>query len=435
MTLVTITVLAVCLALILVVLLKPSITIKKHEISIYWVVVLVGAILMVVLGFLSPKEIYDGLTADTAINPLKILVLFISMTELSIFLDEVGLFSALAVMAVQRAKASQKALFFYLFAMVSILTVFTSNDIIILTFTPFICYFSKNAKINPIPYLFTEFVAANTWSMMFIIGNPTNIYLATSAEIGFGGYFAIMWLPTLFAGLCAMGILYLIFRKELNAPMKASISTVRINDPFLLLIGLIHLLGCTVCLVISSYIGLEMYKVTFGFFVSLCIIVIVHQTIHNHHNHEILRTIKRAPFELIPFVLSMFVMVLALDKFHVTDSIAQFLGSKQVILRYGVTSFLAANVINNIPMSVLFCSVCDNLEKSLLSKGLFASIIGSNIGAFFTPLGALAGIMWSSILKKHEVKFNFLTYIRYGVVISIPVLLAALIGLTIRFLF
>lgn len=432
---VTFTVLGVCLALILVVLFKPSITIKKHEISIYWAVVLVGAVLMVIFGFLSPSEILSGLTEDSAINPLKILVLFISMTELSIFLDEVGLFSALAVMAVQRAKTSQRSLFFYLFAMVSILTVFTSNDIIILTFTPFICYFSKNAKINPIPYLFTEFVAANTWSMMFIIGNPTNIYLATSASIGFGGYFAIMWLPTFFAGLCALGILYLIFRKDLDAPMKASVSTVRINDPFLLLLGLIHLTGCTICLVISSYIGLEMYKVTFGFFLSLCFFVIVHQTIHKHSNHEMLRTIKRAPFELIPFVLSMFVLVLALDKYHVTDSIANLLGSKQVILRYGLSSFLTANVINNIPMSVLFCSVCDNLDKALMSKGLFASIIGSNIGAFFTPLGALAGIMWSSILKKHEVKFSFLTYIRYGVVISVPVLLTALFGLFIRFLF
>ena len=73
--------------------------------------------------------------------------------------------------------------------MVAILTIFTSNDIVILTFTPFICYFSKNAKINPIPYLVAEFAAANTYSMMLIIGNPTNIYLATSASIDFISYF------------------------------------------------------------------------------------------------------------------------------------------------------------------------------------------------------------------------------------------------------
>ena len=34
-----------------------------------------------------------------------------------------------------------------------------------------------------------EFAAANTWSMMLIIGNPTNIYLATSAGIDFTEYY------------------------------------------------------------------------------------------------------------------------------------------------------------------------------------------------------------------------------------------------------
>jgi site-specific DNA-cytosine methylase len=35
-----------------------------------------------------------------------------------------------------------------MYLMVAVLTIFTSNDIVILTFTPFICYFCKNAKIS-----------------------------------------------------------------------------------------------------------------------------------------------------------------------------------------------------------------------------------------------------------------------------------------------
>ena len=34
-----------------------------------------------------------------------------------------------------------------MYVMVAILTIFTSNDIVILTFTPFICYFAKNANM------------------------------------------------------------------------------------------------------------------------------------------------------------------------------------------------------------------------------------------------------------------------------------------------
>lgn len=163
----------------------------------YWTAPVLGSIALLLFRLLPLPVMWEGLTSSGSINPLKILTLFISMTTLSIYLDEVGFFSYIAGISLKFAKTSQLRLFCVLFLLVSVLTVFTSNDIIILTFTPFICYFSKKAEIDPMPYLFGEFVAANTWSMMLIIGNPTNIYLATANGIGFGTYTAHMLLPTL----------------------------------------------------------------------------------------------------------------------------------------------------------------------------------------------------------------------------------------------
>ena len=172
---------ATCLAMILAVLFYPKINIGRLSLSSYWVVTLVGAVLLLSVGAVDLQAVLAALLADTAINPLKILVLFISMTLLSIYLDELGFFRYLASVTLKRAGCSQTRLFFILYITVSVLTVFTSNDIIILSFTPFICYFAKNARISPLPYLAAEFVAANTWSMALIIGNPTNIYLVTAA--------------------------------------------------------------------------------------------------------------------------------------------------------------------------------------------------------------------------------------------------------------
>ena len=173
------------IALILSVLLFPKITIRGKELNTYWMVGLLGMILLIIFGCIPLNDIFNELASNTSVNPLKILILFFSMTILSIALDEVGFFKYLATIATNKAKTNQFTLFIILYLLVSVLTVFTSNDIVILTFTPFICYFAKNSKINPIPYLVAEFAAANTWSMMLIIGNPTNIYLATSANIDF----------------------------------------------------------------------------------------------------------------------------------------------------------------------------------------------------------------------------------------------------------
>lgn len=424
----------VCVALVLTVLTNPSINIGKYHIRIfYWTAPVLGSIALLLFRLLPLPVMWEGLTSSGSINPLKILTLFISMTTLSIYLDEVGFFSYIAGISLKFAKTSQLRLFCVLFLLVSVLTVFTSNDIIILTFTPFICYFSKKAEIDPMPYLFGEFVAANTWSMMLIIGNPTNIYLATANGIGFGAYTAHMLLPTLFAGITAFLLLLMIFRKPLSQPISIKEEKPAIRDKGLVIIGLLHLVFCTILLILSSYIGLEMWYITLGFAVSLFLCVTIYKKKKGVKERVLLHTIMRAPWELIPFVLSMFLLVLTLDRYQVTTIISDFFGTDHLVWKYGIASFLAANVMNNIPMSVTFSSIVSHLPEADRLPAAYASIIGSNIGAYFTPLGALAGIMWSGILNKMGIPFSFRKYISYGIRISIPVLITALLGLLIYF--
>lgn len=424
----------VCVALVLTVLTNPSINIGKYHIRIfYWTAPVLGSIALLLFRLLPLPVMWEGLTSSGSINPLKILTLFISMTTLSIYLDEVGFFSYIAGISLKFAKTSQLRLFCVLFLLVSVLTVFTSNDIIILTFTPFICYFSKKAEIDPMPYLFGEFVAANTWSMMLIIGNPTNIYLATANGIGFGTYTAHMLLPTLFAGITAFLLLLMIFRKPLSQPISIKEEKPAIRDKGLVIIGLLHLVFCTILLILSSYIGLEMWYITLGFAVSLFLCVTIYKKKKGVKERVLLHTIMRAPWELIPFVLSMFLLVLSLDRYQVTTIISDFFGTDHLVWKYGIASFLSANVMNNIPMSVAFSSIVSHLPEADRLPAAYASIIGSNIGAYFTPLGALAGIMWSGILNKMGIPFSFRKYISYGIRISIPVLIAALLGLLIYF--
>ena len=134
------------------------------------------------------------------------------------------------------------------------------------------------------------------------------------------------------------------------------------------------------------------------------------------------KTIVRAPLELIPFVLSMFVIVLALKYQGVTTKIYEGLLTSQDGLVYGLTSALFANILNNIPMSVLFSSI---LQEGASFKAVFGAIIGSNIGAILTPVGALAGIMWSNILKRSDIKYSYLDFMKYGFIIGVPTLVVA----------
>ena len=418
-----------CVLLMIVAFFKPSVTIRKTSVSIFWIVPFLGALAMILTDNAQLNEIFTAFTSDSAVNPLKILILFISMTLISIYLDCVGFFKFLASKVLRNAGKSQTALFFYLYITVSVLTIFTSNDIIVLTFTPFICYFAKNAKIDPIPFLITEFIAANTWSMILIIGNPTNIYLATNAGATFSEYTFRMALPTLAAGLVSFILLFILFRKRLSAPISGIAENEELSDKPAVIIGLVHLIGCIIMMVISSYISLPMWIIAFGFCVSLFITAGLYFVISKKNTGILFTSIKRAPVETIPFVLSMFIIVLALENSGITSVIAEKLSSSNTVFAFGTTSFLASNLINNIPMSVLYSAITEYADTAHYTQALYASIIGSNLGAFFTPLGALAGIMWTSLLKNSNIKMSFARFTKYGTAIAIPSLTASLLVL------
>ena len=414
------------ISIIVSILFFPTIKIKKLTISTYWPIALIGALLLIFTNSIDLKIIVNSFTSNDSLNPIKILVLFISMTILSIFLDEVGFFKYIATKAAILLNGSQKKLFIGFYILISLLTIFTSNDIIILTFTPFICYYAKNSKINPIPYLVAEFVAANTWSMALIIGNPTNIYLASAFEIGFLEYLSYMFLPTLTASICSFSILYLLFRKNLKEEMITSAETDDVTlDKGLLIIGLTHLIITTILIAIASYINLEMWLITLTFVISLVLCTSLYLLIRKGNFKVLLNTFKRGPYSLIPFVLSMFVIVLTLTSEGITNQIYQFLNSLPTEFSFGIGGAILANFINNIPMSVLFANMSISSESAI-----YASIIASNIAAYITPVGALAGIMWMSLLKTYDVKLSFKRFVGYGVIIGIPTLLIALLTLS-----
>ena len=95
-----------CGGLLLLVFCKPAVSVRGRRVSIFWTAPLAGALCMILTGQISPGEVAEGLTGAGEVNPLKILVLFFSMTMMSVYLDELGFFRLLAVRILRRAGGS-----------------------------------------------------------------------------------------------------------------------------------------------------------------------------------------------------------------------------------------------------------------------------------------------------------------------------------------
>ena len=197
-------------------------------------------------------------------------------------------------------------------------------------------------------------------------------------------------------------------------------------------IGSAHLAVCTLLLAGGSYLSLEMYLVAAVSAASMFLCVFFVRLARKKTLAPIGASLKRLPYELIPFLLSMFVLVLSLNYSGMTEKIAGVLLKGSPVFTAGIAAFFVSNVINNIPMSVLFGAAlgCGS-GGAAHPAAVFATVVASNIGAFFTPVGALAGIMWMSLLRRFRVEFSFGKFLLYGTAVSFPTLLAALGGLCI----
>ena len=389
----------------------------------YWVIILLGALMIWALVGFDVAFLLDAWTGSSEMNPLRILGLFFSFTLMAIYLDDIGYIQYLAYVAMNQAGHSQRRLFFIWFVIVSISTMLTANDIVILTLTPFMIYFAKHTRISPIPFLVSQFVAANTWSMLLVIGNPTNIYLASMFNISFLDYATVMFLPTLLTGVVSYGLLVLIFQSALNKPINPVKLDIQLPHPSYR-IGITILGVAILMMALAKPLGVSMYAVTL---VAASLLVIL-VTVKYPKTLLMARTIRRLPYSFIPFFLGMAILVKAMGLADWTQTVATLFQSTSPTFSFGVSSFLMANVINNIPMSLWFESLI-RLQPQFQLQAVYASIIGSNLGAMMTPVGALAGLMWMNLLQTKQVSYGIGQFLKFGLIFGPILLLVSLLML------
>src|SRR5574344_415071 len=97
----------------------PELKLGRFKFQTFWMPPFVSAVILLASTLVKWDYFYGFLTSDSAINPLEILVLFLSMAFLSTVLDEAGFFSNLASKTVRFAGGSQLRVFVFLYLLTS----------------------------------------------------------------------------------------------------------------------------------------------------------------------------------------------------------------------------------------------------------------------------------------------------------------------------
>lgn len=86
---------------------------KHFAFDWYWIVCLIGALLCICCRFISWGSLKNVFVAQDGMNPLQILVIFISASSISVLLDKIGFFNYIAKLTLNKSKSSQTKLFLY----------------------------------------------------------------------------------------------------------------------------------------------------------------------------------------------------------------------------------------------------------------------------------------------------------------------------------
>ncbi|KAJ3892119.1 hypothetical protein GG344DRAFT_46031 [Lentinula edodes] len=222
---------------------------------------------------LGPTQIRDGIVGTDGVKPYNILILFFSLAYMAITLDISGILQASAFWVSNKGGSNGWKLYFYFYLMLTSLSVVLGNDPVILSGTVFLVYYTTATELEPIPWLISEFAAANTASMVLFVGNPTNVVVCEGFAINNAAFTAYTILPFLACNFVCFLALSFQFRDKKHIPRKLR-ATGTLNprsvlrDPGGALVGSLLLGTCLVVIIIVSFFKVDVWKISLPFAVA-----------------------------------------------------------------------------------------------------------------------------------------------------------------------
>lgn len=217
--------------------------------------------------------IRDGIVGTDGIKPYNILILFFSLAYMAITLDITGVLQAAAFWVSNRGGSNGWKLYFYFYVMLTVLSVILGNDPIILSGTVFLVYYTQAIGLDPLSWLIAEFAAANTASMVLFVGNPTNVVICEGFRINNVAFSAYTVFPFMACSVLCFVVLAFQFRSAKYIPKRLDVSGQLdpksvLHDPVSAWVGGILLGSCLAVILVVSFFGVDVWKITLPFAVA-----------------------------------------------------------------------------------------------------------------------------------------------------------------------
>lgn len=359
---------------------------------------LLGAVLMVLFGVMTPEEAYLHVNWDT-------ICLLLGMMIIAEHLRDAGLFERLTRHL--GMLGSPFTLLVTVSLAAALLSALLVNDTICVVMTPLVLAVCKARRLNPFPFLMALATSSNIGSALTLTGNPQNMIIGSISKIEYGRFILLMALPVAIALVINIYLLWLYYRKHLVHPEAAAGNTFEGEIPHTrrLRIGVL-------ALGIACYGFFAGYSMAFSALAGAALVITLHRTDPRH-------ILERVEWSLLLFFAALFVVIGGLKTSGLTAlgtgwAMGFLTGDPtSQAWTFSAVTLVGSNLFSNVPFVLLASQAVAKLPSPDLFWCLLAYV--STIAGNLTLFGSVANLIVAESARD-TCEIGFFAYARFGVV-------------------
>lgn len=368
---------------------------------------------------------------------------FVGLIVISLILDEAGFFHWAALHVARWGGGRGRRLFPLVVLLGAAIAAVFANDGAALLLTPIVLAILLRLDFKPEAALAfivaTGFVADST-SLPLVISNLVNIVSANFFDISFTRYAAVMVPVDLVSLAATLLVLWLYYGREIPAAypveeLEAPAAAIRDRQVFQAAFPLLGIL--LVAYVVTAPLGIPIAFVTGAAAIVLLAIAGRWASGGRGAVVSIATVMRNAPWQIVLFSIGMYLVVYGLGNAGLTDLAAGVLvwladkGTVAATVGTGFAAAILASVMNNMPSTLVGALAIERANVAPLTQELmvYANVVGNDLGPKLTPIGSLATLLWLHVLATKGQRITWGQYMKVGLVITPPVLLATLLAL------
>lgn len=370
-------------------------------------IALVGAIALVLAGAMAPEQARDAIDVPT-------LVVLFGLMVLSSQFAACG-FYAWCSRRLALSPAGPERLLLLTVATAGLLSAVLANDVVVFAMTPMLATGLLRRGLDPRPFLIALAAAANAGSAATIIGNPQNILIGQSGDLGFWPFLATCGPPALIAMAITYAVVLLVWRgrfalhdprlrhgpvEPAPAPDRGGLAKALLATSALLALFATPLPHAEGVLLVAGAL-------------------LVSRRLSTR------RLLGLVDWHLLVLFGGLFVVTEALQATGLPERLVAALESAGAPLHdpwlLGPLAVLGSNTIGNVPLVILLLKVLPAPGPGLLHFLAVVSTLAGNL----LVVGSLANIITVERAKEVGVEIGFLEHARCGVPITLLSLAAA----------